>query len=82
MKNDKCFYEHEKNCDCREDNNCGCSYPNNMRDDIMCDNVYIKENSSEVASDAEKAFNREEGARVYACPVCGATPKDCACHKE
>ena len=82
MKNDKCTYEHEKNCECREDNNCGCSYPNNMRDDIMCGNVHIEENPAKVADDAEQAFNQEKGDGVFACPVCGANAKDCACHRE
>jgi len=82
MKNDKCAYEHEKNCDCREDNNCGCTYPNNMRDDIMCSNIHIKENSSEVADDAEHTFNQKIGKDVFACPVCGLEVKDCACSKK
>mgnify|MGYP006873039450 CR=1 FL=1 len=82
MKNDKCSYEHEKNCECREDNNCGCSYPNNMRDDIMCGNVHIKENSSEVSDKAENIHHFASDTEIYVCPVCGQSAKDCACHKN
>ena len=82
MKNGKCAYEHEENCECREDNNCGCTYPNNMRDDIMCSDIYISENSSEIAGNAEYVFNQNGGEGIFACPVCGAATKDCACHKK
>ena len=82
MKNDQCSHKYEKNCECREDNNCGCTYPNNMHNDFMCSNIHITENSSEVADDAEYAFNQETGEGVYICPACKETAKDCSCHKE
>ena len=82
MKNDKCAYGYKEACECREDDNCGCTYPNNMHNDTMCNNVYMKGNPAKTADDAEKTFNQSKNEETFMCPVCGASAKDCACEKK
>ena len=82
MKHEKCSQEYEKTCECREDDNCGCTYPNNMHNDFMCADFYMKKSSAKVAADAEKAFNQAEGEGTFVCPLCQTSEKDCACKKE
>ena len=34
--------DYQNKCDCSEDDKCGCTYPNNMKFDTDCDELYLQ----------------------------------------
>ena len=46
MKHNKIIEDYDNRCECDEDDRCGCSFPNNVMNNIECDD--IKMNSTSV----------------------------------
>ena len=73
MKQNKIIEDYDNRCECAEDDRCGCSYPNNVMNNIECDD--IKMNSSSVKIKTPKQTISYDS-------ICYCGPEWCNCKAE